>query len=111
MTAPVSGMAARPAQGDELADGQRCPACASQRLHRSLARSRWERIRKLFTHQRLFRCHHCAWRGWADVMELAGIQEFPTTTEQDFALPELPRDPAASPDEDPGIRVTDKVMN
>jgi predicted RNA-binding Zn-ribbon protein involved in translation (DUF1610 family) len=42
-----------------------CPRCGSSDIHRSHARSLYERIRRSMTRRRLFRCHSCDWRGWA----------------------------------------------
>ncbi|MGB9599946.1 MAG: hypothetical protein ACP5KG_12275 [Myxococcota bacterium] len=43
----------------------RCPACGNQeKVHRSHSIYFWERIVKLFSNYRLYRCHNCGWRGW-----------------------------------------------
>ena len=42
-----------------------CPACGSKRVFRSKTRSVFERFRRQFTIKRPYRCHGCAWRGWA----------------------------------------------
>ncbi len=44
---------------------QLCPACGSNRVHRSRSRHALERLRRQFTMKRPFRCHACGWRGWA----------------------------------------------
>lgn len=41
-----------------------CPSCASREMHRSKARTLYERLWKAHTPKRLFRCYHCGWRGW-----------------------------------------------
>jgi transposase-like protein len=42
-----------------------CPQCGSaSAVHRSAARTWWERWRKLLTQKRPYRCHACGWRGW-----------------------------------------------
>ena len=41
-----------------------CPRCGSNRVHRSRARTFWERFRRDFSQKRLFRCDACLWRGW-----------------------------------------------
>jgi FlaA1/EpsC-like NDP-sugar epimerase/lipopolysaccharide/colanic/teichoic acid biosynthesis glycosyltransferase len=48
------------------ADGmlQCCTQCRRGRLHRSRARNVLERMRRLLTTARLFRCNECGWRGW-----------------------------------------------
>jgi FlaA1/EpsC-like NDP-sugar epimerase len=44
--------------------GQKCPACGSDNVHRSRAKSRIEEARKSISHKRLYRCGVCNWRGW-----------------------------------------------
>ncbi|MGH3117147.1 MAG: hypothetical protein ACRD09_15395 [Vicinamibacterales bacterium] len=44
-----------------------CPACGSPRLYPSRARSLGERIRRVFTRKRPYRCHACDWRRWMNV--------------------------------------------
>ena len=44
--------------------GRGCPKCGDPSLHRSHARGLKEKLRKMFTNQRPYRCHKCAWRGW-----------------------------------------------
>lgn len=46
-----------------------CPRCASPRVHRSRSRSWFERLRREFTQNRLFRCDACGWRGWGVELE------------------------------------------
>ncbi len=41
-----------------------CPSCRSSEIHRSKARTFYERLRKEHTDKRLFRCQECDWRGW-----------------------------------------------
>jgi predicted RNA-binding Zn-ribbon protein involved in translation (DUF1610 family) len=41
-----------------------CPSCGSREVYRSKARTFYEKLRKAHTLKRLFRCHHCGWRGW-----------------------------------------------
>lgn len=42
-----------------------CPTCGSGgAVHRSSARTWWERWRKRLTEKRPYRCHACGWRGW-----------------------------------------------
>jgi UDP-GlcNAc:undecaprenyl-phosphate GlcNAc-1-phosphate transferase len=48
---------------------QPCGSCGSRNVHRSKARSLYERYRKLHTQKRLFRCHDCGWRGWLFPLE------------------------------------------
>lgn len=43
---------------------QPCDGCGGLNLHRSHARSVFERIKKNYTLKRLFRCSDCGWRGW-----------------------------------------------
>jgi hypothetical protein len=44
-----------------------CPACGSPRLYPSRTRSTLERIRRVFSRKRPYRCHACDWRRWIDV--------------------------------------------
>lgn len=46
-----------------------CPACASRDVHRSKARSLYERLWKAHTPRRVFRCNRCGWRGWLTPMD------------------------------------------
>jgi hypothetical protein len=41
-----------------------CPACGSDRVFRSRARTALERYRRQLTTKRPYRCHACDWRGW-----------------------------------------------
>jgi len=50
-----------------------CPHCAGT-MHRSHARSLPERLRKGLSHQRLFRCDSCGWRGWLVPLEFGDHQ-------------------------------------
>lgn len=47
----------------------RCPACQKSSAHRSKARWFGERLKKMFTSRRIYRCDSCGWRGWALPME------------------------------------------
>ncbi|MCX7943051.1 MAG: hypothetical protein N2746_00875 [Deltaproteobacteria bacterium] len=43
----------------------RCPSCGnSEKVHRSHSIYLWEKVIKLFSSYRLYRCHNCGWRGW-----------------------------------------------
>jgi FlaA1/EpsC-like NDP-sugar epimerase len=65
----VPSVAAPSATADVIiANTQPCVRCGGH-LHRSRARSRWERIRKEFTDARPFRCDKCGWRGWSVPVE------------------------------------------
>lgn len=46
-----------------------CPSCRSSNVHRSKARTLAERIRKIHTDKRLYRCQACGWRGWTVPLE------------------------------------------
>jgi len=50
-----------------------CPHCAGA-MHRSHARSLPERVKRGFSHQRLFRCDSCGWRGWLVPLEFGDHQ-------------------------------------
>lgn len=41
----------------------RCPGCGDH-LHRSHARGLDEKLVRLITPYRTYRCHTCGWRGW-----------------------------------------------
>ena len=78
--APLAALAATPAPAaaggfsiDQLGvlGVQPCADCGSRNVHRSKARSLYERIRKMHTSTRLFRCHDCGWRGWLIPFEFA----------------------------------------
>ena len=49
-----------------------CPSCDSREVYRSKARTLYERLRKTHTPKRVFRCHHCGWRGWLLPLEYRG---------------------------------------
>jgi len=59
---------------------EKCPSCASRRLHRSHVRKISERLRKRFTEKRLFRCEECGWRGWNSIIDPAMYGPFPTAS-------------------------------
>jgi FlaA1/EpsC-like NDP-sugar epimerase len=50
--------------------GQPCPSCHDGRLCRSRARTLRERLWKVSTTERLFRCNDCGWRGWLEPLQL-----------------------------------------
>ena len=52
-----------------------CPSCDSREVFRSKARTLYERLRKAHTPRRVFRCHHCGWRGWLLPLECAAMSE------------------------------------
>lgn len=71
--APVAGgrsEAAAAAAASEIGEtsghghGAVCPECRMSFLHRSHARSYFERSRRSWSDKRPFRCHGCGWRGW-----------------------------------------------
>jgi len=68
-----------------VAGSQPCPHCSGC-LHRSRARSRWERIRKEFTSSRLFRCEKCGWRGWSIPVEHGDALPVDHTSPPDLRL-------------------------
>jgi hypothetical protein len=79
-----------------------CPSCSSRQMFRSKARTAYERLRKVHSPKRIFRCRHCGWRGWAIPLAYATapFEETPTIldlTSLDGALPQaLPSARAAS---------------
>ena len=50
-------------------DSQPCPSCKGWHVHRSKARSVYERLKKSRTDRRLYRCEECGWRGWLIPLE------------------------------------------
>jgi hypothetical protein len=46
-----------------------CPRCATGELKRSRARTTFERLRRMTTDKRLYRCDHCGHRVWLTPME------------------------------------------
>jgi hypothetical protein len=48
---------------------QHCPACGSDRVHRSRSNTLFERLRKFFSSARPHRCRACGWRGWIAVTD------------------------------------------
>ena len=43
-----------------------CPSCHLPGLHRSRSRTMRERVQKVTSHRRLYRCAACGWRGWTE---------------------------------------------
>jgi UDP-GlcNAc:undecaprenyl-phosphate GlcNAc-1-phosphate transferase len=58
-----------------LLGSEPCPSCGSHKMYRSKARSLYERAWKARTPKRLFRCHHCGWRGWLLPLERRAVKE------------------------------------
>jgi UDP-GlcNAc:undecaprenyl-phosphate GlcNAc-1-phosphate transferase len=52
-----------------------CPSCGSGDVYRSRARTLYEKLRKAHTLKRVFRCHHCGWRGWLLPLDCAATAE------------------------------------
>jgi hypothetical protein len=63
--------------------GPRCPSCHSYRVHRSKARSVFERLQKRLTQNRLHRCAHCGWRGWRPAFDAAAYEALPAVPQQE----------------------------
>ena len=62
----------RRAEGEASPPGLRtspCPSCRSVDLHRSHSLSLYERIYKVLTADRPFRCRACGWRGWLPILD------------------------------------------
>jgi UDP-GlcNAc:undecaprenyl-phosphate GlcNAc-1-phosphate transferase len=59
----------------ELVGTQPCGECGSLKMHRSHARSVFERARKALSARRPFRCNDCGWRGWLIPLEFGGSLE------------------------------------
>ncbi len=52
---------------------QPCLSCGSRNVHRSKVRNLYERVKKLHSPARLFRCHDCEWRGWLLPLQYSAI--------------------------------------
>jgi FlaA1/EpsC-like NDP-sugar epimerase len=52
-------------------DRQACPRCKTGFVHRSRVKNVFERVRKGFTAERLYRCEACEWRGWLTPVQIA----------------------------------------
>ena len=68
---PISGLTG-PAQASGSSP---CPSCGSREMHRSKGRTLYERLKKAHSVSRVFRCHHCGWRGWLLPLECAMMAE------------------------------------
>jgi FlaA1/EpsC-like NDP-sugar epimerase len=64
---------------------QTCPVCHGTDVHRSRTRSLAERLRKSMTHERLFRCHACGWRGWQLPQDVIVTGQAPQNGQPDLA--------------------------
>jgi UDP-GlcNAc:undecaprenyl-phosphate GlcNAc-1-phosphate transferase len=53
------------------AGAETCPSCKGHEVLRSKARTLYEQLMKAHTPKRLFRCHHCGWRGWLVPLDVA----------------------------------------
>jgi hypothetical protein len=51
-------------------DGADCPGCGG-RLYRSRSRTFTEKLIKLLTRYRTYRCRQCEWRGWVEARQPA----------------------------------------
>jgi len=71
IAARVAGARVRSGRKKIVENGQKCPACSSNDIHRSQTRSRVENIRKAVSFRRPYRCHACTWRGWLVPMDYA----------------------------------------
>jgi hypothetical protein len=63
-TEAVAAVQTVPAGGVPSRGEQPCPGCRAGRVCRSRARTVLERLAKVSTAERLFRCDGCGWRGW-----------------------------------------------
>jgi hypothetical protein len=64
---------------------ERCPACGSYRIYPSRVRSISDRLRRLFTARRPYRCHECDCRRWAPVLEF--VEKRRATLPDDLRAP------------------------
>jgi FlaA1/EpsC-like NDP-sugar epimerase len=75
---------------------QACPHCAGT-IHRSHARSLRERVKKGLSHQRLFRCDGCGWRGWLVPLQFEDHDPVEVPAEPDLGLLDSVTLPAPAP--------------
>jgi hypothetical protein len=81
---------------------QACPRCPGE-LHRSHARTLPERVKRGLSHQRLFRCDACGWRGWLVPLQFGDHEpvEVPAAPDLDLldavTLPAPPARPTFAP--------------
>ena len=61
------------AEGPDGAGLMTCPRCGAHDVYRSRVRSLPQRVKKSLSHQRLFRCHACDWRGWLTPPTYEGV--------------------------------------
>ncbi len=47
-----------------------CPKCGEYHYHKSHTKSIYEKLRKNFLKDRVFRCHKCGHRGWIRIRKL-----------------------------------------
>jgi len=69
--APSPSQPVRPAAAVAVVAIERCARCGGANVHRSRIRGAYERLRKLHTPTRPFRCDDCGWRGWLQPLERA----------------------------------------
>jgi UDP-GlcNAc:undecaprenyl-phosphate GlcNAc-1-phosphate transferase len=72
---------------------QPCPSCRTAEVHRSKSKNIVERLRKLRTDKRLYRCDACGWRGWLVPLDFArqsqhDLQVAPDLASLDTAFPD-----------------------
>ncbi len=75
---------------------QACPHCAGA-MHRSHARSLPERVKRGFSHQRLFRCDGCGWRGWLVPLQFGEHGPLEAPPAPDLASLDLATQPIQAP--------------
>jgi hypothetical protein len=63
-----------------------CPSCGSPRVFPSRLRNRVERVRQMLTDKQPYRCHHCNWRKWLDVL----IHDSPDVHPEDLRTGRVP---------------------
>ena len=62
---PVAALSAK------VVEAEPCGGCGSRNVHRSKARGIYERLRRVRTPRRVYRCGDCGWRGWLLPLEQA----------------------------------------
>lgn len=92
LVVPVSAVGSVPEPADVAPQLviEPCERCGGTNVHRSKVRGAYERIRKINTPTRPFRCHDCRWRGWR--LPLERVTPLGDLSTHAFTLPDLARE-------------------
>jgi predicted RNA-binding Zn-ribbon protein involved in translation (DUF1610 family) len=69
---------------EDDAMSQACPKCRTGRVHRSKARTMFERFQRELKDERLYRCDECGWRGWLSPLVYVAVEPI-----AEYATPDL----------------------